>query len=284
MDTKRAAALYPGALRLTTLHITAVNHLPAGSLPIRFSAPAAQRPLKVEKVVQESQDVQSFYLKAQKDDGKPLWKFSAGQHLPIRLHTPTGELLRSYSLSSTHDSFYRISVKRQGKASGFLHDHVLPGSTIMVQPPAGDFVLDTTNDDNKKRRPIVLLSAGIGVTPIFSMSQQAVSSQTERPVVWIQGARDGEHHVFADQVADLVQSAESSVDVQKHVVYSRPRKSDNTALYDSVGHVDVHLIQSLTSNWKDADYMCGLGAFQAGVQEDLLQAGVDLDRIHRESF
>jgi len=317
-DPRRASEYYPGALRLVTFRVKHVNDVPAGSLPIRFSPAPDERPLVVADIARESDDVKSFYLQpkgvqnGENNNTTLLEAYSAGQHLPIRLHTPDGELLRTYSLSSaapassvppgSSDSkndgaqYYRISVKRQGKASAFLHDSVRVGDVIAAEPPAGDFVL--SNNKHRDTRPIVLLSAGIGVTPIFAMLQELLllrrshRDRDSRPIVWIQGARDSEHHVFAGDVEELIADATAGgvppVTVRKHVAYSRPlAEDDRNQTYDSVGRIDANVIRSLVpgDGWREAEYyMCGPGSFLGAIERDLVESGVDRKNIRYETF
>jgi len=276
LDSEQAAQVYPGALRLIVFTIEHVNELPAGSLPLRFSKPQQQRELQVTSIVEESAEVKSFYLRSPEDSSLP--SFQAGQHLPVQLQTPDGVLSRTYSLSNgpTQD-FYRISVKREpfGKASNYLHDHVQVGDTLLAQPPAGNFVMAPSH------RPLVLLSAGIGVTPIFSMLHQVVKSPTQS-ATWIHGARNGDHHVFPTQVHELASQAGGDR-LSTHVVYSQPREKDTD--YSVSGRINLQVVQELVENWNDAEYyMCGPSSLMAELEEGLVQAGVDSKYIHFETF
>jgi ferredoxin-NADP reductase/predicted pyridoxine 5'-phosphate oxidase superfamily flavin-nucleotide-binding protein len=335
MDTKRAAALYPGALRLVTLTVTQVNQVLDGTLPVRWNVDSAsqQRNLRVVAKVPESANVTSFYLEPVLSSSSvsscssssqtcpelepPLWDFSPGQHLPIRLVTTAGDLQRTYSLSAApavQANQYRISVKResQGRASRFLHDQVQVGDIIQARKPAGDFVLSQsqteTNSKKKKeanRRTVVLLSTGVGVTPLLSMLQHLVApsnnsnsnsntnADDNNKVVWIHGARDGANHAFRDEVNDLTKKAKNTmtnspvaVAVQTHIVYSRPTEQDKDAgHYDSMGRIDATLVQTLVPDLSHADfYLCGPGGFMASVTEGLEQLGVDPQYIHFEIF
>jgi ferredoxin-NADP reductase len=318
MDMKRAAALYPGALRLVTFTVAQVNQVPAGTLPIRWDLEQAsqQRDLRVVAKVPESANITSFYLEptllSQTSSAKneALWDFAPGQHLPIRLATAAGELPRTYSLSAApavQANRYRISVKRepQGKASRFLHDQVQVGDVIQARKPAGDFVLLEANRNSKNitddhPRTIVLLSTGVGVTPLLSMLHHLVAlsgdakqtntdaqsaSNRDPQIVWIHGARDGAHHAFRDEVNDLKKTTSSRPALlQTHVSYSRPTAQD-TGLYDSKGRIDAKLVQELVPDLSHADfYLCGPGAFMANVTEGLEHLGVDAQYIYFETF
>lgn len=290
-DHERARNTFPAARRIITFHIEHVNDVPSGSLPVRwsFESAAQSRQVQVRDIVQESTNVKSFYLESLPQEKLSLWEFTAGQHLPIQLLTPSGEILRTYSLSGspTKQGEFRISVKREpfGQASTFLHDQVAVGYTLQVSRPAGDFMLPKKHDnqDDDLERPLVLLSSGIGITPILSMLHQYVESleTTHRNVYWVHGTRDSEHHPFRDEVQGLVQRSKGSV--KSHVVYSKPLPSDET--FDTKGHVDVTLLEMLVPNLKEADvYMCGNGSFMADMQDGLELAGVDPKHIHYETF
>ena len=247
--------------------IEQVNELPRGAMPIRFSVGAegsskGPRPLAVSDIVVETDDVKSFYLKAapteMEKEPKPLDGYRAGQHLPLRLKTQSGEvMLRTYSLSesasaatassslSGRPDYYRISVKRQGRASSYLHDEVRVGDVVHADPPAGGFVLNPPRElrgsgiaaiATATAPPIVLLSAGIGVTPVYAMLQELLhgggggggsppqQQLQPRIVAWIHVARDESHHALADQVEKTVEEAMKKpgrFDVRVRVAYTR---------------------------------------------------------------
>ena len=285
MHSERASKIYPGALRITTFHVQQVNEVPFGSLPIRWSpvAEADQRQLQVTSIVQESHNVKSFHLQPLPQDVQSLWSFEAGQHLPIQLRTPRGELLRTYSLSgaSSEPSEYRISVKLEamGQASNFLHHHVKVGDIIDVNRPAGDFVLDKAS-----KRTLVLISSGIGVTPVLSMLHSFLDGESgSSEAIWIHGARDGNHHPFQGEV----QTLENSTTTKKlalHVRYSQPLPSDQGS-FDSQGRIDSNLLHALVPNMAACDfYVCGNGSFMADVGSVLEDAKVDPRYIHMETF
>lgn len=291
IDRTLAATTYPGALRLITFHVKHVNVLPAGSLPVRWSpaAEAQSRQLQVASIVQESKDVKSFYLQPLPQDRLPsLWSFQPGQHLPIQLLTPDGELLRTYSLSGSPEEYnqYRISVKHQpfGKASSFLHEKVKVGDVIPVSRPAGDFFLDTKCD---KCRTMVLISSGIGVTPLLSMMHHFADTRQDecnrsRQVIWIHGARNEHYHPFKGEVESLKEEVGNQIIT--HVRYSQPLDKNNQG-FDSTGRIDLNLLESLVPDMMNADlYVCGSGSFMADIEEMLSLAGVDSRRIRSESF
>ena len=195
-----AVAAIPGARRLVTFDIDAVVELPA-SLPLRWEGMAESvRSLRVIEKVRESEDVTSFVFKAR--DGGPLPAFKAGQHLPIEFDVPgSGNVVsRTYSLSGAPGTpHYRISVKREshGLASRHLHDKVPIGTILDARIPSGDFVLPCG------QCPVVLVSAGVGITPMVSMLHSLSDEDGERPVWFVHGARDGRHQPLAGEVREL---------------------------------------------------------------------------------
>lgn len=282
LDEAEAARMYPGALHVIEFNIEGVVELPEGSLPVRWteeSLAKSERLLQVARKVKESEDVTSFYLQPIYGEDPKLWKYKPGQHLPIRLTLGNNNILmRTYSLSSGNDwGEYRISVKREpfGQASRHLHDEVQVGDRIQVSQPAGDFVLDPESN-----KTLVLISAGVGVTPILSMLH-SFAQTGNRKAAWIHGARNGKHHPFQQEVAELAQLSGKSLET--HVVYSRPRDED--VGYDSQGHINAELLKKIVPGLKDADfYMCGTASFMADIEDGLQKLGVPSKSIKYETF
>jgi len=273
-----------GTQRLVDIDIEQVVEL-SNAIPLRWgSDESAVRSLRVIDKIRESRDVTSFLLEA--DDGEPLADFEPGQHLPIKLPVAGHDepVSRTYSLSNAPgDSHYRISVKRaeKGVASRYLHDHVNVGDIIESNVPAGDFAMASDNS------PLVLVSAGVGVTPMLSMLQAVVSQSRDRPVWFVHGARDGEHHPFAKEVRRLVAQHPN---IKLHVAYSHPRSGNVLNMdflkldYHSVGRVDGSLLSTLVND-PDAHYfLCGPSTFMADIQTDLQRRSVPLEQIHYETF
>ncbi len=274
-----AVARFPGARRLVVFDIDEIVELPT-AVPLRWDASAESvRSLRLVEKIRESDDVTSFVFEAR--DGGLLPSFQAGQHLPIELKVPGFEepVRRTYSLSGepSHER-YRISVKREpwGVASRHLHDSVEVGAILEVRKPAGDFVLPCSHC------PIVLVSAGVGVTPMASMLHHLAAEDGERPVWFVHGARDGDHHPLAREVREF---AASRPGLRVHVAYSRPKPEDEFGTdYDSQGHVDGALLASLVGD-QDAHYLlCGPKRFMADIQTALERRNVPAERIHTESF
>lgn len=271
---------FPGARRLIHFELDEAVELER-ALPLRWEkAGGSVRSLRVIEKIRESDEVTSFVFAAR--DGGPLSDFNAGQHLPIELEG-TGQgcgVSRTYSLSNgPGQGRYRISVKRhsQGVASRCLHDHVDVGSILSARAPAGDFVLDPSSP-----RPIVLVSAGVGLTPLVSMLHGLVCGGDSRRVWFVHGARDGRHHALADEVRGLAVRAPN---VRLHVAYSRPRPEDELGRhYDSAGRVDGPLVEKLVPELDGDFYLCGPTGFMASVQEHLEARHVPPERIRSETF
>ena len=280
-----AVAQHAGAQRLIVIDIDEIVHRPQ-VLPLRFAAPEQQMiPLTVVAKRRETADVTSFYL--QPRDGSSVSEFSAGQHLPLEVSISDGDgpsegnkpLSRTYSLSNgPGQGHYRISVKREtnGLVSRFLHDAIEVGSVLNASRPAGDFVLENTE------RPVVLISAGIGVTPMISMLHALTAEPSSRPIVFLHGARDGDHHALASEVRAIAQENDN---VRSLIAYSQPRAVDIVHRdYDVDGRLDEALIADNSPNL-DADYfLCGPAPFLAAIAESLHNLGVDESSIHIEQF
>jgi len=272
-------AKFPGARRLVTLDIKEIIELPA-AVGLRWEADAdSVRSLRLIEKNLESDDVTSFVFEAR--DGGPLAAFEPGQHLPIELSISGVEepARRTYSLSSSpNDDRYRITVKRmpKGLVSRHLHDKVERGAIIESRRPAGDFMM-TCNIC-----PLVLVSAGVGVTPMLSILHAVAAEGSDRPVWFVHGARDGLHHPLANEVRNLV-ADRPNIDV--HVAYSRPRPEDKVGQdYDTEGRVNGSLLADLVQNVDAHYFLCGPTRFMADIQTELEQQNVPADQIHTETF
>jgi len=237
------------------------------------------RPFRVAGVDQETANVVS--LSIEQTDGAPVPAALPGQFLVLRLRTtPNGPmLLRNYSMSGMPGaSTYRVSVKREtkGVVSSYLCDHVHAGDILEVSAPRGSFILKSGED------PVVLLSAGIGATPVLAMLHSLASAASRREVWWIYGARNRAGHPFAKESRGLLQTLVNS---RIHIVYSKPDSGDEPGVdYDSVGHVDTPLLDRLGVT-RDADfYLCGPPSFLKELTQGLKTWGADSTRIHLEVF
>jgi ferredoxin-NADP reductase/MOSC domain-containing protein YiiM len=237
------------------------------------------RSMRVKEVKHETVDVISIYL--ENPDEAPLPMGLAGQFLVVRVRTAPGQasLLRNYSISGMPGpSTYRISVKHEvsGTVSSYLHGQVQAGSLLEVSAPRGNFTLNSGDG------PIVLLSAGIGATPVLAMLHALCLETSRREVWWIYGARNRAEHPFANESRELLEALANG---RSHIVYSKPASEDNPGLdYDSVGHVDTPLIERLGVS-RDSDfYLCGPPSFLNQLTKGLAAWGVSLARIHAELF
>ncbi len=173
---------------------------------------------------------------------------------------------------------YRVSVKREmnGAVSPYLHDHVQAGDVVEVSAPRGGFTLGPGD------APVVLLSAGIGATPLLAMLHSLSSAASSRQVCWIYGARNRAEHPFAKESRGLLKTL---VNGRSHIVYSKPEPQDMPgADYDSAGRVDVPLLDRLGVT-RDGDfYLCGPPSFLRDLIAALKSWGADSARIHSEVF
>ena len=272
-------AKVPGARRLITFEVEAVVELPS-AVALRWDAAAdSVRTLRLIEKTPESRDITSFVFEAR--DGGALPPFEAGQHLPVVLDVPElrESVERTYSLSGPPSGErYRITVKREpeGLASRFLHDALEAGAFVNARAPAGDLHLPDGDG------PVVLISAGVGITPMASMLHAIAGSGAERPVWFLHGARDGAHHALADEIRGL---ASGRPHIRLHVAYSRPRPEDRIGRdYDRAGRIDAEVAAEYAWIPGAQYYLCGPTAFMADVQQALEQHGVGAERIHTESF
>lgn len=238
----------------------------------------------VDRKVDESDVITSFYLKPK--DHKEIAGFLPGQYISIKLEIPDEEFthIRQYSLSDAPGrNYYRISVKREtsienpdGKVSNYLHDHVKEGDELKISAPAGDFVLDL-----QKKTPIVLLSGGVGLTPMMSMLKTVVEVQPEREVTFIHAAENSSVHALRDEV-DLI--AEKG-NVNSFVFYDSPTEKDRqNANFDFEGYVSKNWLKE-NVQIKEADfYFCGPTPFMKAIYCSLKELGVKEERIHFEFF
>jgi ferredoxin-NADP reductase/MOSC domain-containing protein YiiM len=253
----------------------------AGLVPEAAAHPATPgfRRLEVTAVDQESADVVSLTMKNR--DGQPLETALPGQYVVLRLPWPGAgsPLFRSYSLSGPLSTeHYRISVKiePQGVAGTWLREHVRAGDSLDVSSPRGSFILKS--DD----RPVVLLSAGIGATPVLAMLHALVSAGSTRQVVWVHAARDRQHHPFSAEVGRLMLALPHG---RSYVCYSRPDPRDKIGKdFDAAGHISRSVFDGIGVP-RDADvYLCGPNRFMADMKAELSSFGVALERIYVEMF
>ena len=235
------------------------------------------RTLRVASVSAETDTVDAIELEAA--DEIPLPAARPGQYVTLRV-PDAGQPppVRSYSLSSTPGAArYRIGVKREphGMVSEYLHGHLRPGSVVEVAAPRGEFVLVESTS------PLLLISAGIGVTPVLAMLHSLVEQDSDRGVWWLHAARDQTEHAFAREAGELLRRLNS---VQMHVFYSAADGSKSGAPGAVRGRLSVATLAGLGLP-SDADaYVCGPARFMADMATGLSAAGLDPARVHTELF
>ena len=239
---------------------------------------AGLRPFRIAAVQPESRSIASFGLEPV--DGEPLPSFRAGQYLTVRVQPPGSPrtLLRSYSLSTAPDARrYRISVKREGVVSAYLHDELGPGDVVEIGAPRGLFELAAEDD-----APVALLSAGVGATPVLAMLASLAGDGPRREVWWIHGARNGAEHAFAAEARRLLAALPGA---RSHIRYSRPGPSDAPGRdYDAEGRVTLDALQELGVPRDAQMYLCGPTAWMRELSAGMLTWGVAPECIHTEIF
>eukprot|EP01030_Chromulinospumella_sphaerica_P005581 gene5581-5460_t len=241
------------------------------------------RPLRVTRIVDESSSIRSFYFEPA--DGAGIPRFEAGQHLPVRFCLAEGQapLVRTYSLSSApSDSFFRISVKRDGLISSHLHDRVQVGDLVEARAPQGRFTVQAD-----ECRPLVLLAAGVGVTPLLSMLREVIYEgeriRRTRPTWFIQSARSLSELGFRDELYELATRAKDKIRALR--LLSQPETDARVGEdFEVAGRVDVDLLKALLPLDDYDFYLCGPGAFTQALYDGLRQLRIGDDRIHAETF
>jgi len=237
------------------------------------------RPLCVSRIDRESSSVKS--LEFQPADGHPLVAALPGQFVVLRLKPAAAgaAVLRNYSLSDLPSTdHYRVSVKQEvnGVASTYLHTQIKVGDIVDVAAPRGGFTFKPGNN------PVVLLSAGVGATPVLAMLHALADQSSPREVWWLFGARNRQDHPFADESRSLVQRLAHG---KSHIWYSRPSPEDRPGIdFDSPGRIAGDALKKLGVPF-DADfYLCGPSAFLKDVTSGLAALGVSGERVHEEIF
>jgi len=237
------------------------------------------RQLIVTAITPESESVISIRL----DDpnGVPLPAGRPGQYLTLRVQPAKQQrsVLRNYSLSGPPDAgYYRITVKREhdGAASGYLHTRLAVGDQLDIAAPRGTFILDRTH------APVLLISAGIGATPVLAMLQALAENHSDREIWWLHGARNRREHSFAAETHSLLASLPN---VRTHVYYSGPDPHDLIGRdFDSAGRLTGSLLPELEPPRDAEAYLCGPAPFMDEISTGLAAIGIDASRIHTEPF
>ncbi|MDQ3330195.1 MAG: FAD-binding oxidoreductase, partial [Planctomycetota bacterium] len=242
------------------------------------------RPFVVDRKVRECEIVTSFYLKPQ--DGGPLPAFKPGQYVTVNIEHPTTPTSpRNYSLSDRPGrDYFRISVKREpgsppGLISNYLHDKIEAGDVLSIGPPCGEFKIEV---EQVGSRPIVLISGGVGLTPMLSMLNTLADRGVDVPIHFIHGTRNSSTHALGDEVRRI---AAERPNVRVHVVYSDPLAGDEVGTHcDHVGLIDVPLLEKLLPGMDGEFYLCGPKPFMACLYHGLMEHGVPDAQIHFELF
>src|SRR5215468_7440970 len=252
----------------------------AGLAPAAAAHPVAPGfpPLAVTAIDEESTDVISLTM--QRADGHPLPAALPGQYVVLRLQLGVGApLFRSYSLSgAVSTERYRISVKIEPNGAGgtYLREHVRVGDALDVSSPRGSFILQPGE------RPVVLLSAGIGATPVLAMLYALAAARSTRQILWLYAARDRQHHPFATEVRRLMLPLAHG---RSYVCYSKPGSLDKIGEdFDAAGHMSRSVLNDVGVSRGADVYLCGPTRFMADMKEALVSVGVPPKQIYVELF
>lgn len=281
-------AQFPMAQRLVRFRLTEVRRVRA-ALPLRWSAvdyapqfkesSTAWRTLRVAGVHDESPSIRSFHFEPV--DGRPLAPFEAGQYLPLRVTMPGSDkpLMRTYTLSAAHDAAhparYKISVKRDGAVSRWLHEHASTGLLIDTLAPRGSFKLDT-----RSPRAIVLAAAGIGITPMLAMLDAAQALEPQRRIHLFHATRGEHERPFAAALRDI-ERAHANVSVHLYDSAAQHDSPDGDRL---AGRVNIDALRR-SLPFDDYDfYLCGPEAFMRDLYDGLRAMNIADERIRFEAF
>ncbi|MGE8190344.1 pyridoxamine 5'-phosphate oxidase family protein [Pseudomonas sp. NPDC086278] len=299
---------FQGAERLWTFHVERVVRRPAAlALRWRFDGMSPTslltgtweqasarlqakalgdrwRPLRVTRIEHESHNIRSIYLEP--TDGAGLPVFQAGQHLPLRFNIGGEVHIRTYSLSSApSDDFFRISVKRDGLVSSHLHEQIRIGDVLEARAPQGHFTVAP-----HEHRPLVLLAAGVGITPLLSMVREVVyqglRTRSIRPTWFFQSSRTLADQPFRGELDQLLDGLGDAVRVLR--LLSQPEADAREGEdFDLTGRIDTDLIQTVleVEDYDEVDFvLCGPGSFTQGMYDDLRSLDIRDARIHAETF
>ncbi|MNW34657.1 Flavohemoprotein [compost metagenome] len=235
----------------------------------------------VDRKVQESEVISSFYLIP--EDGGEISTYLPGQYITVRVKPDHQEFthLRHYSLStSPGHSYYRITVKREdaindqpaGIVSSYLHQEVNEGDILEISAPAGEFTLDQS-----KENPVVLISGGVGLTPMVSMLETLLENETKRDITFIHAARSGKYHALKEHITDLDRKYDQ---LRSYVIYESPAAGEPC---DKTGFIDLPWLKTVVDSGADF-YFCGPTPFMRAVNLALKEWSIPEERTHFEFF
>jgi ferredoxin-NADP reductase/MOSC domain-containing protein YiiM len=237
------------------------------------------RQMRVAQIHKESDSVTSYVLAPV--DGQPLPAFQAGQFVVLRLLADSDKppVFRSYSLSDLpRTDHVRISVKRElnGIGSSFLNSHAQQGDLLDVSAPRGSFTLRSGEN------PVVLISAGVGATPVMSMLHALAAERSQREIWWIYGARNGVQHPFAEESRSLLKQLFRG---RSCFVYSSPAATDELGVdFDASGHINAALLEKIGVSPNSDFYLCGPSSLMQNMRDGLRNWGVLSGNVHTEVF
>ncbi len=251
------------------------------------------RDFRVQRKVVEDQNGTSCSFFLTPVDGNPLPSFKPGQFLTFQLEIKDGQtskkVVRCYSLSDKPSSdYFRVTIKRvpaplnvpdalPGIASNYFHDKVHEGDILAVKAPAGHFYWQTEG-----KEPIVLIGSGIGITPMLSILNAGIHSDSKREIWFYYGVRNSDEHIMK---AYLEEVAKTHQNLHLHVVYSKPKQQDNKGTdYHHLGHIDITLLRMTLLLKPYQFYVCGTKQMMETLVPDLSAWGVPDSNIHYETF
>jgi uncharacterized protein len=247
------------------------------------------RPFRVAAIVDEARDVKSFYFMPV--DGRPLADFAAGQYLTFRLPLAGGAapLVRCYSLSDRpRQDYFRTTVKRvaapagqidvpAGRGSSWFHDRIRIGDVLEARAPAGTFLMDPLSTE-----PIVLIGAGIGITPLLGMLEAALHAGRAREIYALFGFRNGAEHPFKERLEKL---AAQHANLHLHVSYSAPGATDvQHKDFAHRGRLTIERLREVLPSNNYRFYVCGPGPMMECLVPALWAWGVPESHVHFEAF
>lgn len=236
------------------------------------------RRFRVASKTPESDLVTSFVFEP--TDGGAVIDYLPGQYLGVKLHPKGNEYdeIRQYSLSTApNNQTYRISVKREGSddmagvMSNYLHDHLNVGDEIDAMPPAGDFYF------KDKQTPVVLISGGVGLTPMQAMLNTLAKQGYTQPVHYLHACANQGQHSFKDHVNGL----KGTLNLSVHTWYEQADNAEDGVIE---GNMALDPIKGSLPLTNGEFYLCGPVGFMMFVKQQLLTLGVEADRIHYELF